>query len=73
MKINTYIKSTQYTVVSTPFEQRLFQDIRVCTQKPLHKKKVHTTNLPYNLYLSAFVHDVYCVFLHRYPYTKNKC
>ena len=73
MKINTYIKSTQYTVVSTPFIQRLFQELLVCIRKSLQEKRVHTTNLLNTLYLSAFARGVYCVLLHRYLYTTNKC
>ena len=53
LKINTYMKNTQYTVVSKHFVQRDFQGFKVCTQKPYMKKGVHTANLTNPLYLSA--------------------
>ena len=73
MKINTYIKSTQYTVVSNTFVQRLFQELWVCTQNSSQEKWVHTTNLANLQFLSVFARGVYCVLLHGYLYTKKKC
>lgn len=67
------MKSTQYTVIVNPFVQRDFQRYRVCTQKNLHEKRVHSVNLSSPLCFSAFAHGVYCVLLHRYRQTDNKC